>query len=99
MVRPQNSSDRVDDLFALLAEHSFDFNANTVVSLREFDSGIETQLNHLEKHYIFIVKKIALFMHVKHHHRPAPNRRRPKRIFSFSLYSYMVSSPIRCRPL
>lgn len=39
VVRPHNSSERVDELFALLAEYNFDFNENTIIRLYEFDSG------------------------------------------------------------
>lgn len=39
VVRPQNSDDQVDALFSIFDEHNFEFNASTMVQLREFDSG------------------------------------------------------------
>lgn len=39
LVRPHNLSDRVNELFSLLAEYNLDFNADTVVQLREIDAG------------------------------------------------------------
>lgn len=40
VLRPQNSPEQVNELFMLLAEHGFDFNADTIVTIKEFDSGI-----------------------------------------------------------
>lgn len=39
VVRPQNSDDDVNELFALLAEHSIDLKPDSVVKITEIDSG------------------------------------------------------------
>lgn len=39
VVRPQNSADHVNELFAIFEEHGFDFGASTMIQLKEFDAG------------------------------------------------------------
>lgn len=60
VVRPWNRTERVDELFALLTEHSLDFGANTVVRLNEFNSGtITIQTKHT---YFFLLSIRTIFI-------------------------------------
>lgn len=39
VVRPQNSDEQVTELFDIFKDHGFNFNADTIVQLNEFDAG------------------------------------------------------------
>lgn len=41
VVRPQNSDEQVDELFTIFDEHQLDFNASTLIQLKQYDSGEE----------------------------------------------------------
>lgn len=39
VVRPENSDERVNELFAICEEHGFNFGADTIVKVSEIDAG------------------------------------------------------------
>lgn len=48
VIRPENSIEQIDELFAILKEHNFNFGAETVVQLTEIDSGEKTNTVYIQ---------------------------------------------------
>lgn len=42
-VRPENSDEQVSELFSIFQEHGFDFHEETLIELKEYDSGEKTK--------------------------------------------------------
>lgn len=57
VVRPQNSDEQVNELFDIFKEHNFDFDANTIVKLKEIDAGKKIAICSYFYHSVFYLKE------------------------------------------
>lgn len=55
MVRPCNATERVDELFALFAEHRLPFDERTVIAVEEIDDG----------EWVLVFFVVVFFLHIQ----------------------------------
>lgn len=89
-IRPQNSKENLQKLFALFEEHNLGLHPETVISITEVDSGKILSKFHLLS--VFSVKFTS-------HHPLVPIHLRPIRTSVFYLSSYTADTPTPCQLL